>query len=570
MRERCHPRGGGDPVLLQMDSVSRRWAERLGRNNMETYLVIGCRLRVICSTINHMQTRRTVILVIIDGWGVGRPDFSNPIHTVNPQTFDFLKHNFPGGTLQASGISVGLPWGEEGNSEAGHLNMGVGRVVYQNYPKITLAIRNKTFFNNPVLQNAFAHATANNSSVNIIGLLGEANVHASFEHLAALLAYADQIHFPAERINLHLIADGRDSDPHSVLKLIAKLPHPEQLASIGGRHYGMDRDKHWDRIQPAYAAMTGSATPIADLAPYVEQFYAKGLTDEYIVPTPVGEIARPIKNDDAVIFFNFREDRMKQIVKAFTDPAFAEFPTAPLSNVHFCSFIEYDPSFGIPAFFPPDALGNPLGKVLADHNKTQWRIAETEKYAHITYFFNGLREKPFDGEYRVLIPSRQEFSHAEHPEMRADEITSRLVEAIEERAYDLIVVNYANADIIAHTGNMEASEQAVRVIDTSLKKVVDATLATDSIMIVTSDHGNAERLADPLTGKPETKHDANPVPIYLVANEYKRIRSEAEVRSAEQGSIGVLADIAPTILELMHIPKPEEMTAQSLVDLMID
>ena len=518
----------------------------------------------------HMQTRRTVILVILDGWGVGRPDFSNPIHTVNPQTFEFLKRNFPSGTLQASGISVGLPWGEEGNSEVGHLNMGVGRVVYQNYPKITLSIRNKTFFDNPALRNAFKHATANNSSVNIVGLLGEANVHASFEHLETLLQYADQIHFPADRINLHLIADGRDSDPHSVMKLIAKLPHPEQLASIGGRYYGMDRDKHWDRIQPAYVAMTGSTSPITDLKPYVERFYEKGLNDEYIAPTPVGQTARPIKDGDAVIFFNFREDRMKQLVRAFTDPSFAEFPVKPIPNAYFCSFIEYDRSFGIPAFFPPDALGNPLGKVLADHGRTQWRIAETEKYAHITYFFNGLREKPFDGEYRVLIPSRQEFKYAEHPEMRAEEITTRLVEAIEEKAYDFILVNYANADIIAHTGNMEATEQAVRIIDASLKKVVDAALATDSIMIITSDHGNAERLADPLTGKPETKHDANPVPIYLVANEYKRPRSDEEIRSGERTSIGVLADVSPTLLELMHVPKPEEMTAQSLIDLMID
>ena len=517
-----------------------------------------------------MQTRKTVILVVIDGWGIGRPDFSNPIHTANPQTFDFLKHNFPSGTLQASGIAVGLPWGEEGNSEVGHLSMGIGRVVYQNYPKITLAIRNKTFFDNPVLRDAFAHATKNNSSVNIIGLLGEANVHSSFEHLEALLHYAEQIKFPADRINLHLISDGRDSDPHSVLKLVAKLPRPEQLASISGRYYGMDRDKHFDRTRSAYIAMTGTAAPIADLAPYAEQFYAKNLNDEYIAPTPVGATARPIKNGDTAIFFNFREDRMKQLVRAFVDPAFAEFPREPLSGVHFCSFIEYDPAFKIPVFFPADLLDNPLGKVLADHNKTQWRIAETEKYAHITYFFNGLQEKPFDGEYRVLIPSRQELNHAKYPEMRAEEITTRLVEAIEERAYDFILVNYANADIIAHTGDMEASKQAVTVIDASIKKVVDATLATDSIMIITSDHGNAERLADPLTGKPETKHDANPVPIYLVANEYKRPRSEEEVRSAERASIGVLSDISPTILELMHIPKPGEMTAQSLVDLMID
>ncbi len=517
-----------------------------------------------------MQTRRTVILVIIDGWGVGRPDFSNPIHTVNPQAFEFLKHNFPSGTLQASGISVGLPWGEEGNSEVGHLNMGAGKVVYQNYPKITLAIRNGTFATNPVLKESFDHAIANNSSVNIIGLLSEANVHASFEHLDALLEYADQINFPVDRVNLHLITDGRDSDPHSAMHLIGRLPHVEQLASIGGRYYGMDRDKHFDRIKPAYEAMTNAGTVVTDLKPYIEQFYAKNLNDEYIMPTLVGASPRPIKDNDSVIFFNFREDRMKQIVRAFIDPEFAEFKAKQFSNIHFSSFIQYDSSFSIPALFPPEELGNPLGKVLADHGKVQWRIAETEKYAHITYFFNGLREQPFEGEYRVLIPSRQEFKYADHPEMRADEITTRLVEAIEEKAYDFILTNYANADIIAHTGNMEASQKAVEIINTSIDRVVKAALATDSILIITSDHGNVERLANPMTGEPETKHDANPVPIYVVANEYKRPRSEEEVRSAERTAIGVLADVSPTILELMHIPKPEEMTAQSLIELMID
>lgn len=530
----------------------------------------ACKFCLFLLQYNCMQTRRTVILVIIDGWGVGRSDFTNPIHTVNPAVFNFLEHNFPSGTLQASGISVGLPWGEEGNSEVGHLNMGVGKVVYQNYPKITMAIRDGSFATNSVLKESFDHALSNNSSVNIIGLLSQANVHASFEHLEAVLHYADQISFPKERVNLHLISDGRDSEPHSVMQLIGRLPHVEQLASIGGRYYGMDRDSHWDRIQPAYKAMTESGQLITDVNAYVEQFYAKNLSDEYILPSLVGATARPIKDNDSVIFFNFREDRMKEIVSAFVTPDFDQFPVKKFANVHFSSFIEYDPSFGIPALFPPDALGNPLGRVLSEHGKIQWRIAETEKYAHITYFFNGLREKPFDGEYRVLIPSRQAFKYEEHPEMRAEEITTRLVEAIEEKAYDFILTNYANADIIAHTGNMEASIKAVGFINDSIDRVVKAAIATDSILIITADHGNVERLANPMTGEPETKHDANPVPIYLVANEYRRERSDEEIRSSEHTAIGVLSDVAPTILELMHIPKPEEMTAQSLLDLMVD
>ena len=517
-----------------------------------------------------MNARRTVILVIIDGWGIGRNDYSNPIHTVNPEHFDFLKHNFPSGSLQASGISVGLPWGEEGNSEVGHLNMGAGKVVYQNYPKITISIQDKTFFNNKVLADAFAHAQQNNSNINLVGLLTEANVHASFDHLLAILAYADQIHFPSERVNLHLIADGRDSKPQSLINLIARLPHPEQLASIGGRYYGMDRDGHWDRVQQAYNAMTGNGPAITDIAAHANAIYQKNLNDEYITPTLVGPIARPIKDNDSVIFFNFREDRMKEITRAFIDPVFDKFPAKKLSNIFFCSMIEYDKSLAIPALFPPETVESSLGKILSEHNKVQWRCAETEKYAHITYFFNGLKEQPYEGEYRVLIPSRPEFRYSDHPEMQTEEITNRLVEAINERAYDFILVNFANADMVAHTGDLQASIKAVQVIDEAVGRVVTAALETDSILLITADHGNIERLLNPLTGEPETKHDANPVPVYLVANEYKRPRTDEEIHSAERTPIGVLSDIAPTVLDLMHIPKPKDMSSQSLVDLMVD
>lgn len=513
--------------------------------------------------------KRSVVLVVLDGWGIAGSDFTNPIHVANPQNINYIKQNFPTGSLQASGIAVGLPWGEEGNSEVGHLNMGAGKIIYQNYPRISLAIRSGEFFKNETVKKAFDHAKKNNSSVNFVGLLTDANVHASLEHLTGLIQFAEKENFPKERVNLHLITDGRDSPPKSAFDLIARLPDINQLASIGGRFYSMDRDKHWDRIQKGYDAMVGQGQIITNYKAHIEESYQKNLNDEYILPALIGPKIKPIKDNDAVVFFNFREDRMKQIVRAFTEKDFDAFPTKQFSNLYVCTMIKYDKFFNTDVISNPDAINTCLSQILADRGKIQWKIAETEKYAHITYFFNGQKETPFQNEYRILMPSLTGFKYDEHPEMRAEEITQRLVEAIEENTFDFILANYANADIIAHTGNFKATVEAIKILDEKIGKLVKAAIASNAILIITSDHGNAERLVNPETGEPETKHDTSPVPFYLIANEYKREKTPAEIRNSEIKQIGVLSDVAPTILDIMKIKIPQEMTGQSLLDLLV-
>ncbi|MEK7555607.1 MAG: 2,3-bisphosphoglycerate-independent phosphoglycerate mutase [Patescibacteria group bacterium] len=523
--------------------------------------------------------KRTIILVILDGWGIGRHDESNPIFTVKPSNIDYIKNNFPSGALQASGIAVGLPWGEEGNSEVGHLNLGAGKIVYQNYPRVTLSIQDGSFFKNSALKNAFEHTKKNNSRINFIGLLSKGNVHSSLEHLDALLKFAEQENLFG-KVNLHLITDGRDSPPQSAIELLKRLPK-DRLASISGRYYAMDRNKNWDRIQKAYNALVGegSSILIEDIENHIKKVYQKNLNDEYVEPVLINnsESSR-IKDGDAVIFFNFREDRMRQIVEPFIphlskdlkgagliNNEFNKFPTKKFSNLYVATMISYADEFKAPVIFQKEKIENPLGRVLADSQKSQFRVAETEKYAHITYFFNGQREEPFQNEYRILIPSKNVIRHDEHPEMMASEITNRVIGAIEDKGFDFILANYANPDMVAHTGNYQAAIRAVEIVDEEIGKLKEVVLKQNAILIITSDHGNIERMFNPLTGAPETKHDPNPVPIYLVAKEYERKRSETDVRKSENGTIGVLADIAPTILELMSVSKPNEMSGKSLL-----
>lgn len=515
-----------------------------------------------------MTKRRSVILIVLDGWGIGRPDFTNPIHASNLPNIKYLKENFPSGALQASGISVGLPWGEEGNSEVGHLNMGAGKIIYQNYPRITLSIRNKSFFDNEILKKSLEHVKKNNSFLNLFGLLTEANVHASLEHLKSLIEFAEQENLPKERINLHLITDGRDSPPKSALNLISQLPYPQQVASIAGRYYAMDRDKYWERTAEAYNALVGRGKIIENISEHLEQTYKKNLNDEYVQPVLVAP-SRPVAENDALVFFNFREDRMRQIASVFLDKNFSKFQTKKFSNLFVAAMIQYSdnlPSDNV--LFPPEKISTCLSKVLSENNKVQWRIAETEKYAHITYFFNGLKEAPFPNEFRVLIPS-QPPPHNEHPEMQAREISQRLAEAVQEQGYDFILANFANADMVAHSGDFDATAEAVKIIDEELGKIMKTALNFNSFLIITADHGNAERLLNPQTGEKETRHDPNPVPVYLVAKEFQRKRSAVDIKNSEKNSVGVLADIAPTILELMGIKKPEAMTAQSLLDVLL-
>ena len=507
--------------------------------------------------------RNTVVLIVLDGWGIGQEDGANPIHAVHPKTITYIKEHFPSGALQASGIAVGLPWGEEGNSEVGHLTMGIGKVMYQYYPRISIAIKDGTFQKNPAISDAINAALQKKTKINFVGLVGTANVHASMEHLMELIALAKKSGVPYA---LHLFTDGRDSDPHSALSILATLPQ-EAIGSIGGRYYGMDRDQHWDLTQRAYQALVGDAPfiPRADIQKHIQETYDKKLNDEFILPVGIDDARKSIADGDSIFFFDFREDRMRQIAESFVNPAFDHFPLHHFPQSFIASMTLIREDFTIPVAFPPQNPGTSLGAIISQSGKSQLRIAETQKYAHVTFFFNGLTDAPFPNEYRVLIPSRAIPRQDEDPEMMAPAITTRLVQAIEEEAFDFILVNYANPDMVAHTGNYTAALRAVQIIDDQLTHVLQAAFKHHTTILITSDHGNIERMFNPLTGEPETKHDSSPVPVYLISENFFGIRDPRMVRENEHITIGLLSDVAPTILDLLHIPKPPSMSGESLL-----
>ncbi len=511
--------------------------------------------------------KQTVVLVVLDGWGIGRADASNPVHVVHPENINFIKHNYPAGSLQASGIAVGLPWNEEGSSEVGHLTLGAGKVIYQHLPRISLTIKSGEFFKNSVLLTAFNYAKQNNARVHFVGLLTSGGAHASLDHLQALIKLANQEKF--SDINFHLFTDGKDSPPKSALSLVGQIPQ-ERIASISGRYFAMDRDLHWDRTARVYETLTGQVTGNRQQATNIPEFinssYSRGLTDDFIEPTlfkPEGVI----RDNDSIIFFNFREDSIRQLTEMFIDPLAGSDHSVP-GNLYIATFTQYSNKFNLPAAFPSEEITNPIGKVLADNDKVQLRVAETEKYAHVTYFFNGFKETPFKNEYRVLIPSRNIAHQDEFPEMMTDAITTRVVSALNEGVYDFILVNYAAPDVIAHTGNFNAGVSAVRAIDKAVGALTKTALAHNHILIITSDHGNIERMIDLRTGERETKHDTNQVPFYLIRAGEERSKSDALVKKTESENIGVLSDVAPTILYLIGLPTPPEMTGINLLDLL--
>lgn len=507
--------------------------------------------------------RRTCVLLVLDGWGIGKKDISNPLNTQKPENIEKIRLGFPSGSLQASGIAVGLPWEEEGNSEVGHLTLGAGMVLYQHYPRITIAVRDGSFYKNEALLGAANHAKTNGSRLHFVGLLTAGNVHASFIHLQALIELAKREKVPD--VALHLFADGKDSPPKSARALLEKLGAAELVASISGRYYAMDRDRYWDRTERTYRALTGEGEAAESAEAAINAAYARNLTDDFIPPARIGTKPRGIKSGDAVVFFDFREDSMRQIAEPFLKPGFDAFQITPLQNIYVASMTRYEERFTNPVAFPPQKVEVPLGKALSDAGKIQLRVAETEKYAHVTYFFNGYKDPPYKNEYRVLIPSKNVPRHDEHPEMMAKEVADRVIQAIEEGGYDFILANFANPDIIAHTGNFEAALKTIQVVDQNVGRIAKSVLAANAVLIITSDHGNVERMLDPLLGTPETKHDPNPVPIYLVANEFARPRDASDVKQSERISIGTLADVAPTVLELLGVPKPKEMRGQSLL-----
>lgn len=510
--------------------------------------------------------KRPLVMAILDGWGIGKSNSANPIATANPKNINYVRHTYPAGALQASGIAVGLPWGENGDSEVGHLTLGAGKVLYQHYPRISLAIKDRSFFKNKALLDAFAHAKKNNSQLHIMGLLGKSNIHSSFKHLESLLEFTRNER--VENVSVHVFTDGRDSPQKEAPNLIAALPQG-LVASVSGRFFAMDRDLHWERTSRVYNMLTGaeeSMTKENNIPQILSSSYERGLTDEFVEPTLV-QPNRKIKDRDSIVFFNFREDSMKQLVEMFINPGTGGKHIIPM-GLHITTFTNYSNKLDLPVAFSHDTVTNPLGKILADSGRVQLRIAETEKYAHVTYFFNGLVEPPFKNEYRVLIPSKNVARHDDYPKMMASEITTRVVSAVSEGVYDFILVNYANADTLGHTGNFDAAVKGVLAVDEQVGLLMKIVLEHSGTLVITADHGNVEHMVNLQTGLPETTHDPSPVPIYVVTNGYERNKTEEVAKQIENGNIGILSDVAPTILELMGIPIPPDMTGISLLRLL--
>ncbi len=509
---------------------------------------------------------KTVVLMILDGWGHREACADNAISQANPVNFNRLQSHYPHTLLKCSGLDVGLPSGLMGNSEVGHMNIGSGRIVYQEITRISKAIAEGSFFNNPVLIQAIDAARDEGRSVHLMGLLSDGGVHSHLDHIFALLKLCRQRQ--ADRVFIHGFLDGRDVNPKSAAEYIARINDQMEkegigkFATIGGRYYGMDRDKHWDRIQKAYEAIVeGKGEQAANAFAAIEQSYEERVYDEFVEPTVIvdggGKPVGTVVDGDTVIFFNFRADRARQITRAFTEENFSGFAASRRPRVNFVCMTQYDINIDAPAAFKPQNFKNTLGEYLARQGLKQLRIAETEKYAHVTFFFNGGVEEPNPGEDRVLIPSPDVPTYNLKPEMSAPEVTARVIKEIQRDYYDLIVINYANTDMVGHTGVMEAAVQAVKAVDGLMNQVVTEVLARQGAVLITADHGNCEMMVCPISGDPFTAHTCEMVPFILVDDHYKdrKLRQECS-----------LQDIAPTILDLLGQKKPGEMTGRSIIE----
>jgi 2,3-bisphosphoglycerate-independent phosphoglycerate mutase len=514
-----------------------------------------------------------VCLVILDGFGYREETTGNAIALAHKPVFDNLWQQYPHTLLQASGRAVGLPAGMMGNSETGHMNMGAGRVVVQKLTQISRRIEDGTFFENPAFAGAIAHVKARGSRLHLIGLIGPGGVHAYDEHLLALLKLAGSNGL--EQVFVQAILDGRDTPPESAYEYLARLnTHMADLqvgaiATLSGRYYAMDRDKRWDRTAKAYHAMVQSVGPWAT-APLdaVQASYAEGVTDEFVLPTVIvrkGQPIAPVQSGDAVIFFNFRGDRPRQLTRAFVLPDFTGFERGDqLQDLYFVTLAEYEKDVPVVVAFPPDSLDDPvevsLAQLVSEAGLRQLHVAETEKYAHVTYFINGGREEPFPGEDRVLVPSQKVATYDLAPEMSASGIADAVVARLDTDPPDLVIMNFANCDMVGHSGKLEPTIRAVEVVDRCLGRVLDAVLAAGGVALVTADHGNAELMIDPETGAPHTAHTSNPVPFVLVAPDDLSALRHAALREG-----GILGDVCPTILEILGINKPAAMSARGLL-----
>jgi 2,3-bisphosphoglycerate-independent phosphoglycerate mutase len=520
---------------------------------------------------------KPVVLAICDGWGVAPPGEGNPVEAADTPVLDELIANYPTVTVRASGEAVGLSWGEMGNSEVGHLTIGAGKIFYQSLPRINMSIQTGAFFKNEGLIKAAEHAKKNGSAFHIMGILSPGNVHGSDEHIYALLEFARQQGLT--KVFVHAFLDGRDSifnmGIEFVKNLIKKMDELKvgKLASMSGRFWAMDRDNRWDRVEKAYNAVIGKADRQSeDPVKTIEESYASKVYDEEFPPVVVvrgGQPVGPVKDGDAMVFANFRPDRAREIAQAFVIPGFSKFPREYMKDLMFCAMMEYEKGTPVHILFPPEAVEVCLASVIADAGLKQLHITETEKYAHVTFFLNGTREDPYPGEDRIIIPSPRVSSYDQAPAMSAPKVAERIVKEIQDGKYDFIVTNFANADMVGHTGNFAATKAGCEAVDQCLGQVYNAVMAAHGVLMITADHGNGEEVLNLQTGEIDKEHSTNPVPFIIVGEQWRGQASPSgEVIGGDLSimpPVGMLADVAPTILKVLEVPQPSDMTGAPLI-----
>ncbi len=505
-----------------------------------------------------MTKKKPVMLVIMDGFGCSTSKKDNAVAQADLKVLPKLWEEYPHSYLGASGEDVGLPDGQIGNSEVGHLNIGAGRIVYQALTKITKDIKDGVFFKKPVLVEAMENAKKNGSALHLLGLVSPGGVHSSEQHLFGLLQMAKQ--YGLTKVYVHAFLDGRDVLPRSAGEYLQELEDKCQelgvgeIATISGRYYAMDRDKRWERVEKAYNAVAlGEGNTAPDAQTCLKNSYAADVSDEFVVPTVIH--THPVEDGDSLVFFNFRPDRARQLTTAFVSDDFTGFARPKKLDVYFATMTRYEDDLPAHVVYDKETIPNTLGEVLAKAGKTQLRIAETEKYAHVTYFFNGGEETPNVGEDRILVPSPKVATYDLQPEMNAPIVTEKVIEQIKAAKYDMIMLNFANPDMVGHTGVLKAAIKAVETVDTCVGQIIEALKAVDGQLLIIADHGNAEQMADPETGCPYTAHTTNHVPCILVSEEHKH----------DTLHDGILADVAPTLLQLAGMQIPAEMTGHSLL-----
>ena len=497
--------------------------------------------------------------MILDGWGIAPASSSNAASLAHTPNLDKYFANYPHTQLDASGLEVGLPAGQIGNSEVGHLNIGSGRIIYQSLTRISKSIADGDFFTNPVLVQVMDEVKVSGKALHLLGLLSDGGVHSHITHIIALLEMAKK--HGLSKVYVHAFLDGRDVPPQSALTYVEQLEQTMatigvgKIATVCGRYYAMDRDKRWERLAKAYATVVqGEGERAVSATTGIQASYAAGVTDEFVIPFAVEGVDGRIQAGDGVIFANFRPDRAREITRAIIDEDFPYFERpASARPVHFACMAQYDSTIAAPVAYPPEEINDTLGQVLAERGLQQLRIAETEKYAHVTFFFNGGVEEPNKNEERILIPSPKVATYDLQPEMSAEEVTQALLTELDKDKFDVVILNFANPDMVGHTGVLEAAIKAMEKVDECVGRIVEKVLFLDGSVCICADHGNLEKMAE-ADGEPNTAHTTNPVPFILISKEQHQLHQ------------GILADIAPTMLELLHIPQPKDMTGKSLIE----